>query len=487
MPSRHPTRAPITLAPLALVIPLLVCIVAAPTHADTTPPTNTASTADRPTAIADLTPAQARRAAIDQNKLLLLKGTAVWCGPCRTMDRTVWTDPRIIDWVQQHAVAAPLDIDRYPTGARRLNIQGVPTIVLFDATGTERARRVGMADADTMLTWLEAVRTGEESDIPDPAEEFAEATQNFRKMVEEGANAQIDFKDPSTRIVRAASLLMLGRTDEALTDLLFAVDAYVHLEPDDASIEHLYTLATQLVHTSFDARDAIANKRDRIARRIFPDVARAHPGAVAVWIVLNQALGDQRRSATLLSTALRQHTNTPPSLQHTAVYDTLIGFKFWSDAGRIFPDPHTRADHLLAKAAESIQLWQSPVAERPRIDEHPTPDHDAHAQDARSRNDATEDRGFVERLVRNEQLKHARDLANLYAALLAADRDTEAEAIAALDTDPIPRADVLTAFVRTAITAGEPRPHHRAWLDDADATQRLRDRLDRALTQQTSD
>jgi thioredoxin 1 len=65
---------------------------------------------------------------------------ATWCGPCRQL-------APMFDWAATHHAGqlrfGRCDVDHNPQTAARLNIMSIPTIVLFDPSGSEIDRLVG--------------------------------------------------------------------------------------------------------------------------------------------------------------------------------------------------------------------------------------------------------------------------------------------------------------------------------------------------------
>lgn len=104
-------------------------------------------------AIRSGTLAEARQQASEDDRLLIVVGTADWCGPCRRMKAETWSDRRVYDWAQQHALIYYVDIDEKVEVRNELKLTRIPQIVVF--RGDEEVdRSIGYRDADTFLSWL---------------------------------------------------------------------------------------------------------------------------------------------------------------------------------------------------------------------------------------------------------------------------------------------------------------------------------------------
>lgn len=80
-------------------------------------------------------------AAPQKPKLLVVAFSATWCTYCKRMDRSVWTDPEVVRWLRENAIAIKVDIDADKARARAFGVTAVPTVVIFDGK-----REVGRAD-----------------------------------------------------------------------------------------------------------------------------------------------------------------------------------------------------------------------------------------------------------------------------------------------------------------------------------------------------
>jgi len=102
---------------------------------------------------------QAQQQASTQHKLLLVDAMASWCGPCQKMEQTTWRDASVADWLAAHAVAVQLDADAQSALARQLNIEVLPTLIVF-RDGQEVERRKGYQAPAELLAWLEPLAAG---------------------------------------------------------------------------------------------------------------------------------------------------------------------------------------------------------------------------------------------------------------------------------------------------------------------------------------
>lgn len=101
---------------------------------------------------------EAISAAEKDNKLVLIKFTADWCGPCHQMS----DEMKETDLSKQFAKVIPVevDIDKENTGAAVKNHlvppnRPIPYLVLIDKTGKEIATFTGRMPMDEFKTWLD--------------------------------------------------------------------------------------------------------------------------------------------------------------------------------------------------------------------------------------------------------------------------------------------------------------------------------------------
>ena len=95
---------------------------------------------------------EAAQLALSSNKLLLLDFTADWCLPCHELDREVFNNAAIAQFINDNYIAVRI-VDRQQEEGknsaavedlqRRFHVDGFPTVVFADASGVERARLEG--------------------------------------------------------------------------------------------------------------------------------------------------------------------------------------------------------------------------------------------------------------------------------------------------------------------------------------------------------
>lgn len=98
----------------------------------------------------------AKEKACLEKKLLILQFTAKWCQPCKVMDREVFADPAVRQFVDQHLVVYKVDVDE-PANRRLRNeyqISALPTTVLLRASGSILSRVEQNFSPETFIDWV---------------------------------------------------------------------------------------------------------------------------------------------------------------------------------------------------------------------------------------------------------------------------------------------------------------------------------------------
>ena len=101
-----------------------------------------------------------------EGKLVLLDMEAVWCHWCHVMDETTYSDPKIVDLINQRFIAMKVDQDSQPSLSQRYEDWGWPATVMFDATGRELHKERGYVEPAAMAQSLRTLIDNPEP-IPD--------------------------------------------------------------------------------------------------------------------------------------------------------------------------------------------------------------------------------------------------------------------------------------------------------------------------------
>lgn len=90
---------------------------------------------------------------VNNDTPVLVDFTATWCGPCRQIAPLV---DELADEYEGRAKVAKLDIDESPETARRFQIRGVPTILIFKG-GEVVDQQVGLAPKTVLAGKIDSV------------------------------------------------------------------------------------------------------------------------------------------------------------------------------------------------------------------------------------------------------------------------------------------------------------------------------------------
>lgn len=365
--------------------------------------------------------AHARTRAVESGRLLLVDATALWCRPCRQMDRTTWVDDRVVNWIDEHAVAVQMDVDREKDRARKLRIEAMPTMIVFRGD-QELDRVVGYRSADELLAWLDGVLEGRRE------------IDTLREAAADGA------VDVQARLKLARTLARNGEPDEATDQFVWLWQNMLDYESALVGVRLSYMVRDmkELAAGHEPARKAFATLRDRLTPAL--TAGSASRDQVVDWIHLNEIIGDEDTTiawyrsvrdlpaaATMLRSAERD------------LYSLLARKSRWADAGRALHDPVARAREIIDRKTKSPE-WMDGMPEGKR-----RMFHDLHMR------------------------RYRGNLVQLYVTSLAAGREDEAQGVASVllevDEDPV----TYLELVQSAIMIGQPRPRHHQLLDAAEA------------------
>jgi len=103
-----------------------------------------------------------QKRASDQMLMLFVDVYADWCGPCKVMDREVYTDPAVTDYMNAHYVSVRMDgeTDYGRIYAAEQKLEGYPSMFIFSDDGERVSKIVGFTPAEELISSLKASNEG---------------------------------------------------------------------------------------------------------------------------------------------------------------------------------------------------------------------------------------------------------------------------------------------------------------------------------------
>jgi len=369
-------------------------------------------TRPRPPVFTAITLPEALASSRDTGRLVLLDATASWCQPCQTMDRVTWVAPKLVAWLEEHAVALQVDVDAEKELAASLSIRSMPTVIVFRA-GAELDRVVGMRGPDDLLAWLQAAQRGETT------------VDKLRRRVARDAN------DMQSRYALARGLAIAGLLAEATGELVWLWQHVLEHSPSMVGVRGSYMLReiATLVEGHPPARVRFTELRTALGGDGMGHDAKLE--AMTDWMDLTMTLFDSRvlldwfgrHRDALVARALTEHP------LHQRLVRLLTEHGRWADVAQLYPDPAAalRQAHGQLEAIHHKDFPAALLPMRPGMVEG------------------------LEGLLRRQG-------AEITVSLLAARRDDEARAIAAEVRRLLPGKKTDEALAKSARAAGVEPP-----------------------------
>lgn len=90
-----------------------------------------------------------------EQKLIYLDAYASWCGPCKMMKKSVFTDEQVGDYFNKNFINAAIDMEKGegPELAKKFAVQAYPTHLVINGKGELVHRGLGYMDAEDFITF----------------------------------------------------------------------------------------------------------------------------------------------------------------------------------------------------------------------------------------------------------------------------------------------------------------------------------------------
>ncbi len=96
-----------------------------------------------------------------QRKLLFVDFETTWCGPCKSMDRWVYTAEKVVT-AAAGMIAVKVDGDEHRDLVHRFAVKAYPTMILLSPTGVEIRRARGYRGVDAMAKFFDPPEDGKQ-------------------------------------------------------------------------------------------------------------------------------------------------------------------------------------------------------------------------------------------------------------------------------------------------------------------------------------
>lgn len=380
-----------------------------------------------PPVFSDLSFEKAKTQAAAEGKLLIVDGTAEWCGPCKQMDRTTWVDEDVVAWIEASAIAIQVDVDHQPDTAKELSITAMPTIIAFRAED-EIDRFVGYRDAEFTLDWLNRVESGKTE------------TDRLRELAGDraGEGGKIDVQ---ARLELARHLLHNRKLDEALEEYVWLWDHMLEFQPSMIGVRGSF-MANEMWRLAVahpPAKQRFTEMRDALEDRLH--AGDADYKDLDDWVVLCEVIGDERSVIDWVE-RIKDRSNAAAAFDRVGFRLTklLMEHERWKLLGEVIRDP-------AAKSRQSLAVLDHTVVSDAVL-EHLTTD---------------QRKKLREQMIRMQ----LEEILKYHAASLAVHKLDAAQDIAdlLLDRDDSPWMRIQLA--EYAARAGVALPRHLEWLDEA--------------------
>ncbi len=94
---------------------------------------------------------EAKKIAKEENKMIFMDAYASWCGPCKMMDKRVFSNSEVSEFFNENFVSVKIDMDKDVRLRNAFKVRAYPTLFFLDSDGMVISKKVGYHDAKDFL------------------------------------------------------------------------------------------------------------------------------------------------------------------------------------------------------------------------------------------------------------------------------------------------------------------------------------------------
>jgi thiol-disulfide isomerase/thioredoxin len=262
----------------------------------------------------DLSFEAASKLAGQTGKIVLVDFYTTWCGPCKLLDKTTWTDAAVIQLLEQKTVALRIDAEKEAALSARYKIEAYPSVLLIKPDGTEIDRLVGYRAPTAFLADFNAALGGKDS-----------ISRAREKLTAAGTN------DPSARMQFGLALAQKGKDADALAEYLWCFDHGLEAGPGSGfggvRLSFLLMNIKNLAAHYPPAEQALEARRDE--RQAKAAAGSADFQTIQDLLSLNRTLGQEEKNLAVYD-GLPAGNGTKANIQ-SLIVDQLLAAKRYAD------------------------------------------------------------------------------------------------------------------------------------------------------------
>jgi len=95
-----------------------------------------------------------------EEKNIYINFHAVWCGPCKYMEKTTFSNPEVISYLNKHFISIKVDIDKETKISNKYGVSSIPDNWFLFKNGDPPGRRKAYIDPNTFMKILKSVQKG---------------------------------------------------------------------------------------------------------------------------------------------------------------------------------------------------------------------------------------------------------------------------------------------------------------------------------------